>query len=681
MAAGDQPGADPPGDTDEGRARGVAPEPRTQPSTDPSELVFAIFQGGGAKGIAHVGALKAMNDEGLIPYGVAGTSAGAIVAALVAVGYSADELLDPVGRTTVLNGASPIDYLGAAAWARFNRIRRFGPALAVIAAAAVLALVIAFAWTVTGSGWPAAGAPPRWLVLTAGTVLLAALAALAVLAGPILWRGGLFDSAGLRDLVNDRLREKLKANGVSPLPELVTFADIDSAAVPAFHALKVVATDVEGHRLVLFDAATPGVVVADAVVASAAIPLAFPPPSVRGWTRWAGTVFADGGLVSNLPAWVFTVEKRALERQQQGAPIRTLAFTLKPPPTRQGAVIARIGPAAPPPLRVGDFVTGVNGIAIAGQATLARLVAAVPPGTNAVLDLVRDGRPCSIDLGVAPAGRPGTAAGSGRLGITAIPMSLGARVGRRSLLTYLVDVVETGIFGSQTIVEQFVPDLEVIELPATLTTLGFDCGWRGAVEAYRHGRETALTTLTRGREVRAETGRRLAVALKLLKDEIARLSLAPPRSRLRLYLVDPDGPPYRELGEFRVTGSVGMDADADDRLSLDPRNRAAPRVFRDRAPVFASVTNLSAAQQVMTKYEHALLWRELDSIIAVPVFSRPPDPDRPPPPERALCLDGDTDLRPLFGNTSFMSLMLGLSLPLSRPAIAAGIASKGASNG
>jgi predicted acylesterase/phospholipase RssA len=56
---------------------------------------YGIFQGGGAKGYAHVGALKAAEERDIRFTRLAGTSAGAIVASLVAAGYSADELLDP----------------------------------------------------------------------------------------------------------------------------------------------------------------------------------------------------------------------------------------------------------------------------------------------------------------------------------------------------------------------------------------------------------------------------------------------------------------------------------------------------------------------------------------------------------------------------------------------------------
>jgi len=50
------------------------------------------FMGGGVRGIAHAGVIVALEDAGYMPRRVCGTSAGAIVAALVAAGYSGKEL-------------------------------------------------------------------------------------------------------------------------------------------------------------------------------------------------------------------------------------------------------------------------------------------------------------------------------------------------------------------------------------------------------------------------------------------------------------------------------------------------------------------------------------------------------------------------------------------------------------
>ena len=51
-----------------------------------------VLSGGGAKGIAHVGILKSMEEAGLKPDYIVGTSMGAVVGGLYSLGYSADEL-------------------------------------------------------------------------------------------------------------------------------------------------------------------------------------------------------------------------------------------------------------------------------------------------------------------------------------------------------------------------------------------------------------------------------------------------------------------------------------------------------------------------------------------------------------------------------------------------------------
>ena len=55
-----------------------------------------VFEGGGVKGIALVGALSVLEERGFVPQRLAGTSSGAIVAALRAAGYTAKELREIV---------------------------------------------------------------------------------------------------------------------------------------------------------------------------------------------------------------------------------------------------------------------------------------------------------------------------------------------------------------------------------------------------------------------------------------------------------------------------------------------------------------------------------------------------------------------------------------------------------
>ncbi len=61
--------------------------------------INAVFEGGGVKGIALAGAVHAAERKGLTFHQVAGTSSGAIVASLVAAGYSAEELKNIIMAT------------------------------------------------------------------------------------------------------------------------------------------------------------------------------------------------------------------------------------------------------------------------------------------------------------------------------------------------------------------------------------------------------------------------------------------------------------------------------------------------------------------------------------------------------------------------------------------------------
>ncbi|MDL2277060.1 patatin-like phospholipase family protein [Parabacteroides sp. OttesenSCG-928-G07] len=52
------------------------------------------LSGGGVRGFAHVGALKAMNERGLYPEVISGTSAGSLAGVFYADGYTPDEIYD-----------------------------------------------------------------------------------------------------------------------------------------------------------------------------------------------------------------------------------------------------------------------------------------------------------------------------------------------------------------------------------------------------------------------------------------------------------------------------------------------------------------------------------------------------------------------------------------------------------
>jgi NTE family protein len=69
--------------------------------TPPKLKTGLVLSGGGARGIAHIGVLKALEEFGVEADCVAGTSAGSIVGSLYAYGYKPDEILEIIVGTSV----------------------------------------------------------------------------------------------------------------------------------------------------------------------------------------------------------------------------------------------------------------------------------------------------------------------------------------------------------------------------------------------------------------------------------------------------------------------------------------------------------------------------------------------------------------------------------------------------
>ncbi|HYW85855.1 MAG TPA: patatin-like phospholipase family protein, partial [Spirochaetia bacterium] len=95
-----------------------------------SNALFAdgVFEGGGVKGIALVGALSAFESHGFKWCNLAGTSAGAIVASLLASGYSAAELKEIIGN---------LDYMKFEDASAIGRIPLIGPVISLLYSKAV----------------------------------------------------------------------------------------------------------------------------------------------------------------------------------------------------------------------------------------------------------------------------------------------------------------------------------------------------------------------------------------------------------------------------------------------------------------------------------------------------------------------------------------------------------------
>ena len=64
------------------------------PSVARAQKVGVVMSGGGARGLAHIGVIKALEENNIPIDYIAGTSMGAIVAALYSMGYTPDEMIE-----------------------------------------------------------------------------------------------------------------------------------------------------------------------------------------------------------------------------------------------------------------------------------------------------------------------------------------------------------------------------------------------------------------------------------------------------------------------------------------------------------------------------------------------------------------------------------------------------------
>lgn len=262
---------------------------------------FGIFEGGGAKGLAHVGALRACEDYGIDFCGVAGASAGAIVAALVAARYTSSDLFDP-GEPEKAGALFSGDFRklikGHIDWPGFESL------------AGDIKKLAQATWVKTNLAW-------YWWKHSQARKLLAK-------------HKGLFDPESFAVQLDAMLERKLLSSNPIRIANRkfgtmrsegeryrVMFSDLP---IP----LKIIATDLSGGRVVVFsEASTPDVPVAKAVAASIAIPLFFIPVTIHSDVLNTSLVAVDGGVLSNFPAWLFDTE-----RGQMGPQIPTLGFRL-----------------------------------------------------------------------------------------------------------------------------------------------------------------------------------------------------------------------------------------------------------------------------------------------------------------------------------------------------------------
>lgn len=240
--------------------------------------VNGVFKGGGAKGIAYAGAIAACEEAGLQFKEVAGSSAGAITATLVACGYSSTEIIDRMPEA----------------------------------------------------------------LRTVGNPFTAAL--------KVFVRPSLLDSTRLLDWLRRAVFEKVCGAADEPVRDCTFQELLDATGI----SLYVVTLDLATNQPIVFcPKLTPESPVAPAVVASSAIPVAFPAARVEIDDRVHRIV--DGGTWSNYPVFVFLDDEFRYSAGLAASARPTIGFILDEAGARPAA------PSASPRIRAGRHLLSDRG--------------------------------------------------------------------------------------------------------------------------------------------------------------------------------------------------------------------------------------------------------------------------------------------------------------------------------
>lgn len=230
---------------------------------------YAIFAGGGVKGAAFAGCLKAAEEYGFEFRGYGGTSAGSLIALLACVGYTADEL-------RLLTEEVPFASLMDDGGRGVKRLMEMKDGL--------------------GFGFGTA----RDLIMNAGML------------NTLRTKLGLYDGMELRSFLRRMILRKLPSLADKPN---ITFQDLHDAGCPA---LKILASNITLRRDYRFPDGSHGGqndYAIDAVRTSVSYPFVFQPERVHD------RHLVDGGLSANLPFFLF-------EEERKDNPLPVFAFDL-----------------------------------------------------------------------------------------------------------------------------------------------------------------------------------------------------------------------------------------------------------------------------------------------------------------------------------------------------------------
>jgi predicted acylesterase/phospholipase RssA len=267
-----------------------------------AQPVDLVFEGGGAKGLVFLGALRVLAEQGYAPRRLVGTSAGAITAALLAAGYTADSFMDvareraPDGRPRFATFLDPptafsdADVDGSELFAVFRQV-------SVLSALTRVGVSIPALFTGLDDR-------VRHELIRALLVLPPARSLFS-----FVERGGLFVGSAFLGWLREKLDARRPGWAESTLGQF--FADTNCD-------LSVVASDTTGNEMLVLNHRTaPDCPTAWAVRMSMSIPFLW--QEVRWDAAWGGYLgrdlsghaIVDGGVLSNFPLGLLTAADAA----------------------------------------------------------------------------------------------------------------------------------------------------------------------------------------------------------------------------------------------------------------------------------------------------------------------------------------------------------------------------------
>ncbi|MCB2294162.1 patatin-like phospholipase family protein [Clostridium algoriphilum] len=215
-----------------------------------------VFEGGGVKGIGLVGALKAFENKEYQWKNISGNSAGSIVAALVAVGYSAEEI-----KKLMLK----LDYTKITDRSYFN------------------------------------------IPILSNTLNL-------------LFKKGIFKGDYIKNWIDEVLSYKLKLTNKNKVTfgDLIIPGEngilLNNKKYKRKYKLHIIATDISNGKMIILpeDIAEYGInpdelQVSLAIRMSISIPYFFQPVTLNNINTNKKSLIVDGGVLSNYPVWLFDV--------------------------------------------------------------------------------------------------------------------------------------------------------------------------------------------------------------------------------------------------------------------------------------------------------------------------------------------------------------------------------------